>query len=167
MCGNSFPPKNVFHSSFCAGALKCKVKADQGSDINLVPPSVLRDILKHDDSVLVEELRIPRSYETAVKGGQQVTCNRKFRTTTYIQVRSGSDLVLSVVKWLVSQQDAEYVLLGESVLRALGIDNEKLLAAVCDRHDGVVCVPYLSRNSKDIRTSRTATQEKWKALSMQ
>ena len=45
------------------------MKADQGSDINLVPPFVLRDILKHDDSVLVEELRIPRSYGTVFKGG--------------------------------------------------------------------------------------------------
>ena len=84
MCGNSFPPNNVFDSSFCEGAVKCKVKADQGSDINLVPPSVLRDILQHEDSLLVEELRIPRSYGTVVKGGQQGTCNKKFRTTISI-----------------------------------------------------------------------------------
>ena len=69
ICGNSFPAKNVFDSSFCEGAVKCKVKADQGSDIHHVPPSVLRDILKHDDSMIGEELRIPRPYGTVVKLG--------------------------------------------------------------------------------------------------
>ena len=164
MCGNSFPPKNVFDSSFCEGAVKCKVKADQGSDINLVPPSVLRDILKHDDSVLVEELRIPRSYGTVIKGGQQVTCNKKFRTTIYIQVRHGSDLVLRGVEWLVGEQETEYVLLGEPVLRALGLDNEELLAAVCDRHDGVVYVPELLEKLKEDKNIQNSDSGEVKSL---
>ena len=164
MCENSFPPKNVFDSSFCEGAVKCKVKADQGSDINLVPPSVLRDILKHDDSVLVEELRNPRSYGTVVKGGQQVTCNKKFRTTIYIQVRHGSDLVLRGVEWLVSEQETEYVLLGEPVLRALGLDNEELLAAVCDRHGGVVCVPELIEKLKEDKNIQNSDSGEVKSL---
>ena len=45
-----------------------------------------------------------------------MTCNKKFRTTIYIQVRHDSDLVLRGVEWLLSKQETEYVFLGEPVL---------------------------------------------------
>lgn len=46
----------------------------------------------------------------------QVTCNKKFRTTVYIEVLKASNLVICDVECLVSHLATEYVLLGETVL---------------------------------------------------
>ena len=93
-----------------------------------------------------------------------MTCNKKFRTAIYIQVRHGSDLVLRRVEWLVREQETEYVLLGEPVPRALGRDNEELLAAVCDRHDGVVCVPELIEKLKEDKNIQNSDSGELKSL---
>ena len=62
------------------------------------------------------------------------------------------------MEWLVSEQETEYV------LRALGLDNEELLAAVCDRHDGVVCVPELIEKLKEDESIQNSDSGEVKSL---
>ena len=67
----------MLRASFCQGAVETVAKADQGSDCNLMPLSMLKNLKKSDSKVTVQELDRPQPYGAVIKGGQMVQCTHK------------------------------------------------------------------------------------------
>ena len=77
-----------------------------------------------------------------------------------MHVRHGANLALGKMKWLVSDCETDFVIIGEPVLRELGLDNRALLEAARDKFGGTVDVPELleklfSENGAQKRTTGT------------
>lgn len=47
-------------------------------------------------------------------------------------------MVIRSITWFVTDQEMDEPLLGRAVLEALGLGTQELLAAACDRHQGLV-----------------------------
>ena len=82
-------------------------------------------------------------YCTALKGGPRVICREKVTATIVLHVRHGTTLALRSIEWLVSTSEVSHVIIGQLVLKVLGLDNQALLEAACDRNDGSVNVKEL------------------------
>ena len=68
-------------------------------------------------------------------------CKKKTVTNVHLRIRHGTKLLLRNIEWCISETNAECVLLARQVLQAIGCDNQAMLAAACDKHDGVINVP--------------------------
>ena len=125
------------------------MKGDHGTDVNLIPPTVLDQILKSKPRMKVEDLMEPLSYGALVTNGPKVTCRRKVKNSIMLHVRHGTTLALRNMEWMVSDDNADMVLIGEHVLRAVGLDNRTFLKDACDRHGGAIDIAVLVEKFKD------------------
>ena len=67
-------------------------------------------------------------------------CRSELVADVMIHIRHGTTLLLRGMRWLICDQDAEYLVLGRQSLDRLGL-NRTMLAAACDRFRGVVKLP--------------------------
>ena len=56
-------------------------------------------------------------------------------------------MLLRGIEWLVSDKDTKYVIIGRSVLSAIGLENRVLMAAACDRINCVLNIPEMLRRA--------------------
>lgn len=62
-----------------------------------------------------------------------------------IRIHHGTNLILRDMKWLVSDDEVQYVFVARHVLDAIGLNNRVLLAAATDRHGGIFDITDLLR----------------------
>ena len=124
----------MIRATFCNGGVETFAKADNGSDANIIAPNILKQIQQSCLSVKVKKLWSPVQYGTVVKNGPTVICRGQVRCTLLLHIRHGSTLALRNMEWIVCDGEAEHVVIGERVLCALGLNNQKLLEAASDRH---------------------------------
>ena len=162
----------MLRASFCQGAMETVAKADQGSDCNLMPLSMLKNLEKSDPKVKVQELQKPQPYGTVIKGVQMVQCTHKVVSNIMLYIRNSTQLMLRSVEWMVCDCEMDFVIIGEPTLRALGLDNRALLEAACDKLGRDVDVPKLleklrsdnnsqNRTTGDIQSLMNAAKSQW------
>ena len=148
-CGSTFKSSAMFRASFCDGGVEVVVKADQGLDANVIPRNILRDITKALRSLQIKKLLGQVQYGTTVKNGPKVTFHSQALVSVLLHIRHGTTLALRNVQWLIFNEDADYVIIGEPVLRVLGLDNRRLLEAAADRHGSPIEVSELKGKTLD------------------
>ena len=141
--GTGLSSSAMFRRAFCDGAVETVAKADPGSDTNLIPPSVLKYIKASDGSIRESKPDAPQYYRTFIKGREQVICSHKLERDVMVHVRHGENIMRRKMQWLVSDCETDFVIIGEPVLRAFGLDNRALLEAACDKFGGTVDIPEL------------------------
>ena len=142
---------SVFTAVFCKGAVESVVLIDQGSTDNVVPARIFELIAKAEPQVKIVNLPRAEQYSTAVKGGAKVHVRREVCADIELRVRHGAKLLIRGVEWKVSDEDMAFVVIGNRLLKAMGIDNDVLISAVMDRHDGVIdAQAVLSRSSEEL-----------------
>ena len=162
----------MLRASFCQGAVETVAKADQGSDCNLMPLSMLKNLKKSDSKVNVQELDKPQPYGTFIKVGQMVHCTHKVVSNIMLYIRHGTQLMLRSVEWMVCDCETDFVIIREPTLRALCLDNRALLEAACDKLGRDVNVPKLleklssdnnsqNRTTGDIPSLINAAKSQW------
>ena len=129
--------------------------ADSGSDINLLPPTVLRELQEVRAEMTVVMLPAPRSSGLAVKDdpdGKEVriVCDRMVTLDVQLFIRHGTSLWLRNITWYVATQNVTEPLLGRPVLHALGFNAEETLAAASAMHHGSVDVSQLRLEPEDL-----------------
>lgn len=137
----------LFSATLAHGAVESVVLADQGADTNLMPPSVYELIKKSGMAFQTTHLNPSHSFK-AFDQISKVTCNKKVITDVHLRIRHGTNLVLRNLEWHVGDCETEYLILGRPVLEALGCNNRTLLAAACDRNNGVVNIPEALRKQQ-------------------
>jgi hypothetical protein len=106
---------------------------DLGTDDNRIPWSLLKDLDAAGAFVSLRTLEKPMTIELAVKGpGASVVVRQQAQLTTTIHLSEGP-LRLRNVRWLVSENDMNEVLLGRPLLKTLGLDAPTHLEAVRDK----------------------------------
>lgn len=133
----------LFSSRFCEGAVEAVKMADQGSDGNIIPPRVFAHLLKAMPDLEVTKLDKQVSFGTADENAPPLPFDSKLTLDVCLRIRHGTQLSPRHIDWYVSTRNMEYVIIGRHGLAALGLDNKKLLAAACDRNDGIIDVPEI------------------------
>ena len=141
--GGTLASSAMLRAAFCQGAVETVAKADQGSDCNLMPLSMLKNLKKSDPKGKVQELLKQQPYGTVIRGGQMVQCTQKVVSNIMLYIRHGTQLMLRSVEWMVCDCVTDFVIIGEPTLRALGMDNRALLEAACGKLGRDVDVPKL------------------------
>lgn len=126
----------LFSGTFANGAVECEVLADQGSDTNLLSGKVWKLMKEAGYKSKVTHLVPPQVFNSVTNG--EIVCHIKVEADVHLRIRHGSALVLRNVVWRVSGDNADDVIIGRPLLDGLGINNENMLAAACDRHNGVI-----------------------------
>ena len=139
LCQNS----SLFSASFCNGAVNAAVMADSGSDITVLPSTLLSLIIAADKSTVVRRLDEALKFSNAHASAAPLECSREVELDVELRIRHGERLILRNVKWLVSDAPMTHAYLGRHLLAALGMDNRVLMAAARDRLGSVVDVPAL------------------------
>jgi len=150
---------SLFSASFCNGALEVQVLTDQGSDGNIISPSILKALAESDPSLEVKPLRGPVEFSNAHSKAKKISCRREIAADVMLRIRHGTNLMLRGIRWLVSDEEVQYVFVARHVLAALGLNNRVLLSAAADRHGGVVDIPALLRKDGHADTSSTGGRE--------
>lgn len=115
--------------------------AEQGSDANIMPTAVF-DLFKHADSSLkITALSPAHNYSFLDKEKTTgLKCHKRIIVVVHLRIRHGAKLILRGIEWNVSEEPAEFVIIGREVLQAIGCDNKAMLLAFCAKHDGVINV---------------------------
>ena len=132
--GNS----SMFSASLADGAVEHVVLADQGSDANIMPLSILDNLLISTPNLKVSQLQPPHVFKSVTNGN--LVCNKSTIADVRLRIRHGSSLLLRGVAWEISTIDLPYLILGRHTLSQIGCDNETMLAAACDKNDGIISV---------------------------
>ena len=153
----------LFSASFCQGKIETLVLVDGRGDDNILPSSLLRQIVKINGAARVEALPHTECFGQVVKDAPEVTSKRKMDLDVELKNRHGSNLPLRNVVWKISDQDTEFVILGRPVMDALGINTRDIFGEVCDKFSGVVNVDSLmgkdrkERDESDTNNGREQT----------
>lgn len=134
---------SLFSASFLNGGVESAVMADQGSDVTVMPPWLLSDLLKADPSLPVSSLDWSMQLGNANKEAPPLSCKRVVTVDCELRIRHGDRLLLRGMKWLVSDEDMAHAYIGHHFLSALGLDNRVLMAAARDWLGSVVEVPEM------------------------
>lgn len=122
--------------------------ADQGSDINVIPPHILKSVLEADKTVQLQRLSETQEYSSANVNAEPLRCSQTLKYNVMLRIRHGTNMMMRGIEWMVSESDTKYAIIGREVLSAIGLDNSTLMAAACDRHDGVLNIPDLLKKAK-------------------
>ena len=127
----------LFSGAFAHGAVEIEALADQGSDPNLISSSTFQQLCKADPNLQVEILDRPARFGS-INQRNAVLCDKLVTADVLLRIRHGTQLLLRNVVWHVSQGELAHVIIGRSVLEAIGCDNQALLAAASDKAGGVL-----------------------------
>ena len=139
----------LFRACF-AQVSECIVCADIGSDINLLPPTLLNELQDSGAKMTVVKFAKVRAYGLAVTENAdgnvaQIICDRQVTLDVQLFIRHGASLWLRNITWYVATKDVPEPLLGRPVLQALGLDAQETMQAASALHDGSVDVEQLLR----------------------
>lgn len=114
---------SIFRPSF-AEIVFCALCADDGSDKNLIPPSLHNEIFKEVKYSTLPNLTVPRQYGLAVttdRRGNSVlaTFDKQVVEDILLFILHESVLRLRNITWYVAQQEVPEPLLGKQVLHVL------------------------------------------------
>ena len=131
------------------------VCTDIGSDINLLPPTVLFELQNFGAEMTVVKLPKLRSFGLAVENnsdGQKVSiiCDKVVTLDVQLFIRHGTSLWLRNITFYVATQHVPEPLLGRPLLYALGMDAEDTLTAASIAHNGSVDVSKLTSASNEL-----------------
>jgi len=112
--------------------------ADNGSDINVLPPDLLRELEESGAKMKVRKYDQPKIYHLAVAAVSdgapaQFACDREVVLDVQLFMRHSCYIELRNVKWYVPTTATPDPLLGRPVLEALGINTKELLIAARSR----------------------------------
>jgi hypothetical protein len=107
-----------------------------------MPRELFDTLVAKGAKMSVSKFEIPRKYGLAAStsgAGDEifVECDTLAILTTSLHIRHGSTLTIRNVSWYVAKQQVPEALLGRPILEALGLNTKELLAAACDRFNGV------------------------------
>lgn len=115
---------------------------DNGADCNVMDNRTFRAIDGTGADIEVQKLNRPRMFEMApaTPDGRRttLTCTKTACINMEIKIRHGSALVLRNLRWLISEQPLSDPLLGRPLLKALGPNTRRLLAAAPNRFAGSI-----------------------------
>lgn len=144
--GNLGRNTSLFSGTFCNGAVETVILADQGADGNVIAPSTLSAIQRSNPSIRINDLKRPYAFGNASPTATPITCKKWIQADCMLRVRHSPGLMLRKAKWLVSEDEVEYVYLGRHVLAAMGLDNQELMTAARDRLGSEVDVPGILKD---------------------
>ena len=127
----------LFSGSFANGAVEVEILADQGSDVNLISNSVFQDLIRAESNLKTESIAPPAKFGS-INQSDAVICSTRVVADVQLRIRHGTNLLLRNVEWHVSDSELAHVIIGRTVLEAIGCDNRALLAAASDNSGGVV-----------------------------
>lgn len=114
---------NVFAALF-ANKVDTEVCADNRAESNLMDIRTLSAVEKTSTGVEIEKLDRPRPLKMAAVTSEvkwiTIICTRAVLVDTELKIRHVAALVLRNLRWLVTEQSAFDLLLGRTVLEALG-----------------------------------------------
>lgn len=149
---------SLFSATFSEGAVESVVMVDQGSDGNIMPPAVFELIQQADPNLDVVSLAPAHTYSFINKDeGSGLTCRKKITADIHLRIRHGVKLILRGIEWKVSNEPAEFVVIGPELLQAIGCDNKAMLLAACDKNDGVINVPKALSADAETRSLPSGT----------
>lgn len=90
-----------------------------------------------------------------------VDCDRMAVMNTELIIRHEKSLMLRNISWYVTSQPLSEPLLGRPIMEALGINTKELLAAACDRFDGLVDVADILNTDTDTDASIARIRCQW------
>ena len=128
--------------AFFAGTVDATICVDGGSDINLPPPSVFRNLLERRAHMRVTTYDKLRKFSLAASD-LFVSCDREIEVNTELHIRHGKSLMIRNLRWFVAVDNVEEPLLGRPIQEALGFNAKDILAAACDRFSGTVNAPEI------------------------
>lgn len=151
----------LFSASFLDGAVEATVMADPGSDDNLMPQSVFCALAKAKKDLGIEVLKKPIEFNLAIiasKTGEKVvaTCRKAVVATVNLRIRHGNGLIMRDIRWAVSDEDGDCVLIGRPVLESMGVNVRSMLEAVAAENNGIVSIPDLMKE-KESRSEGSRT----------
>ena len=127
----------LFSGSFANGAVEVEILADQGSDVNLISNSVFQDLIRAESNLKTESIAPPAKFGS-INQSDAVICSNRVVADVQLRIRHGKNLLLLNIEWHVSDSELAHVIIGRTVLEAIGCDNRALLAAASDNSGGVV-----------------------------
>lgn len=131
---------SLFSAEFCSVAVQISVLSDQGTDVNLVPPSILKLIqgadLKFQVSKLPKLVEFPSAKSKAEKG----PCNSQICADVWLRLRHGTNFMLRQMTWYVSGNEIQHVYIGRYILTSLGLNNRMLREVSAHKFSGAINV---------------------------
>ena len=140
--------KSTMVEAMFAKKVKKILCADGGSDVNLISPEILQDLLEKGTRVKVTEFESPKQFGLAATNNQKgeeifVTCNKQVVMNIELFIRHGCFLELRNIKWYVAMSEMAEPILGRPILEALGINTRFLIAAAVDKVGSSLDVSHL------------------------
>jgi hypothetical protein len=137
----------------CVVPCTATLLADYGSDDNIVPRSLVNELLAAGMFVPVQKLAQPIGLELSVQTpGSPLMTTEMVQLSVDIYAKSGP-IRLRNVRWYIMESHMEEVLMGRPLLRWLGMDVESLLNNVREEVDGMDC-SNIPRSDEPPRLSR-------------
>lgn len=161
--GNGRDEENssLFKAEFCNGKVEVTVLADQGADVNLIPPHVFEHIKAAKPQTEAAVLGHTDYYGNVDKSAAGLPCSRSKTTNVTLQVRHAEPLILRKIVWMICDRPTKYVIIALQIRQALGLDNKELLSAACQSFKGLFNVPTLlsgkggsSENDNSVRNDK-------------
>lgn len=124
--GQGISHSALFHASLANGKMATKVLTDEGSDANILPYSVHKDLKKVFPDLKVSTLERPVLYRD-VSEPACATCDKQVTLDIYLKVRHGSNLTLPDITCSIPQEELNSPNIGRRVLESIGCDNRIML----------------------------------------
>lgn len=135
------------------GAVESVVLADQGSDINVIAPSILKQLKTAVPGLEIQHLEPPHLV-TLLDKGSGMSCGNRLAADVQLRIRHGQKLLLRQLDRHISDTEADYIVIGHHVLQAICCANRALLATACDKNQGVINVPQALASDTAARAAK-------------
>ena len=122
---------NIFNVQFRGSDKVYTLCADTGSDMNLLPNTVLIDLEQDSSCLEVELVRPPVELKTILLT-RSVNCSRKVTVDMSIRVRHAKRLVIKNLEFYVPDENISEVLLSDATLKRLGLDVTHTFERLCE-----------------------------------
>ena len=86
-------------------------------------------------------LERPQLFGQVDENASKIVCPLRVILDVEIRIRHAHRLLIRQVPWYVCTEEMDGAILGQTVLRALGIDTEALLIEICDKNNGEINFP--------------------------
>jgi len=130
---------DVYNGSICV---------DSGSDVNLMDNNLLNKLKAQGAVMHIENLTKPQVFGLAVSNDSQnteysVTCKRTVGMAIKMKIRHANGLVLRNLLWYVTEGNVNIPLLGNQVLKALGLTPPEMLKSAFEKFGGDIDIDEL------------------------
>ena len=119
--------------SFLKGDIEAIAIADTGADASILPLAIYEKIMSSKLCISTQILPSTVFFSLADPNADPLPCSRKVVVSISIEVRHAAKLHLKNVSWYVADKNINHVILGNNVLKVLGMDSRSMLKAAMDR----------------------------------